>query len=581
VKTKKYIANKGNTYRDVAEHKFHFHFHLSRKRETSQSAGRLDKWATNKLRQTSLVLDVLVLVPIHCPHFPFRQKKKIPLIHMMPKTPFPPTRQRLLTFPLRLFQSTFIKRNSLQPIRLREFLIWLLNFGITCSVTKSLPKHSTDWSQMVSNAYLSLDCANNKSINDNRLVRLLSPLHKIQQLNLSSCNALEGESLKDVNLSQLKVLKICHSHISQKGFRNVLSLSSLVILNLAYTNLSYKRDWSRIVCLTRLEVLDLTSCKVHNEALSFIGCLSSLKELYLESCSDVRDEGVLCLTSLKELEVLDLINCCKVTDRGICAVARNLSKLQQLYLLRCSNITDVGIDMITTLPRLRKLDLGKCRGITNAALRNFSRLSTLTSLSLFKCTSIDELGFGSLTSLSSMHALDIGFTNISPISQTQLIKMSKLRYLYAEKCPVFAFNTSAFRWLTNIAELHISYLNDYTVTTLRLLNDLEKLHLSGDITDAGLEDSLTSLSCLKELSFANLDLVTNHALKVVAKLSSLQNFSLIGCQKVTVAGVAHLSSLRRLHNLFINNSNITTNKMQVLKLYLVLPANVKITIIDQ
>lgn len=97
----------------------------------------------------------------------------------------------------------------------------------------------------------------------------------------------------------------------------------------------------------------------------------------------------------------------------------------------------------------------------------------------------------------------------------------------------------------------------------------------------GLENSLSSLTRLKELNFVSLDSITNQGMKVVAQLTSLQNFSLIGCQKITVSGVTYLSSLRQLRHLFINNPNIAANKMQVLKLYLILPINVKITIIDQ
>jgi hypothetical protein len=76
-------------------------------------------------------------------------------------------------------------------------------------------------------------------------------------------------------------------------------------------------------------------------------------------------------------------------------------------------------------------------------------------------------------------------------------------------------------------------------------------------------------------------MITNQAFKFVAKLTSLQNFSLIGCEKVTIAGMTYLSSLTQLRNLFINNPNIATNKIQVLKLYLTLPTTAKITIINQ
>ena len=102
----------------------------------------------------------------------------------------------------------------------------------------------------------------------------------------------------------------------------------------------------------KLSTLDLSSFgnKVTDEELKLIKSLSHIKKLVIQS-DIITDEGLAAISSLANLEHLNLSECRQITDKGIAAIS-SLANLEHLNLSRCEKITDEGLAAIRNLPTL-------------------------------------------------------------------------------------------------------------------------------------------------------------------------------------------------------------------------------------
>jgi len=111
------------------------------------------------------------------------------------------------------------------------------------------------------------------------------------------------------DLSQLVVLTMYYSTVSEKGLVNLPKLTSLKELTLhTFSNYCKVRDVglsiiSNLLPLTKLELYGTTSITDHGWA--YFNQLHFLKELYLSS-SVMNDTGLSVISATKTLEVLDI-----------------------------------------------------------------------------------------------------------------------------------------------------------------------------------------------------------------------------------------------------------------------------------
>ncbi|KAG5681204.1 hypothetical protein PVAND_010661 [Polypedilum vanderplanki] len=105
--------------------------------------------------------------------------------------------------------------------------------------------------------------------------------------------------------------------------------------------------------------LDVSFCeKIGDQALQHLSQgLFHLKSLSLSSCQ-ISDEGLEKLGKMHELEVLNVGQCSKITDKGLETLANELANLQSIDLYGCTKITSKGIDIIMKLPKLKSVNLG-------------------------------------------------------------------------------------------------------------------------------------------------------------------------------------------------------------------------------
>ena len=118
-----------------------------------------------------------------------------------------------------------------------------------------------------------------------------------------------------------------------------------------------------------LNSLDLSMTQVSNEGLRLVGSIRTLSVLVLQSCSNFDDGGLSALAQgACSLSTLDLSKCRKITDSGL----SHLSSFAQLCTLDLSNllITNEGANELRGLTKLQRLSLARTK-ITDTAIDLF------------------------------------------------------------------------------------------------------------------------------------------------------------------------------------------------------------------
>lgn len=187
---------------------------------------------------------------------------------------------------------------------------------------------------------------------------------QLEYLGLQDCQRLSDESLKHIaqGLTNLKTINLsfCIS-VTDSGLKFLSKMPKLEELNLrACDNISdigmagLAEDGG-----CGISSLDVSFCeKIGDQALQHISQgLYRLKSLSLSSCQ-ISDEGLEKLTKMHHLEVLNIGQCSKISDKGLEMLANELVNLQSIDLYGCTKITSKGIDIIMKLPKLKSVNLG-------------------------------------------------------------------------------------------------------------------------------------------------------------------------------------------------------------------------------
>ncbi|XP_011918655.1 PREDICTED: leucine-rich repeat-containing protein 29 isoform X3 [Cercocebus atys] len=148
----------------------------------------------------------------------------------------------------------------------------------------------------------------------------------------------------------------------------------------------------------RLRALDLSGTGLPPEALQALGRVAGLQlqELSLHSCRDLSTEAVATLCFQQPgLTSLDLSGCSELTDGALLAVSRGLRHLRRLSLGKLQRLTDAGCTALGGLRELQSLNMAECclvrgRELAQALGSVHGAPSQLASLSLAHCSSLKD-----------------------------------------------------------------------------------------------------------------------------------------------------------------------------------------------
>lgn len=150
-----------------------------------------------------------------------------------------------------------------------------------------------------------------------------------------------------------------------------------------------------------LQRLDLTGCRgLSPEALAAgIPRLTNLKELCLDTVTEVDDTFLQLLAVSVPLERLSVNYCTRLTDEGLCALAK--ARGRHLLELRCGDVTKLTdrtmLDLAEACPELNSLHVQRCAKLTDAGIAAVASNGKLCSLSVGHVSSVGLLTCTALT----------------------------------------------------------------------------------------------------------------------------------------------------------------------------------------
>ncbi|XP_070497275.1 uncharacterized protein [Chironomus tepperi] len=241
-------------------------------------------------------------------------------------------------------------------------------------------------------------------ISEKKLASILSETKNLSHLKIQKCSDLfiSGRLFNDMNVVLENVTHLSlpeNRHLTDLLFNRITALMpNLSSLNLSLNTISFHKGLfkkyypgnhdeeltgSKTVLTShfiqkffreradKLKELNFNSTLIDGNALQAIAEIEELdlKSLYLRSCDQLTNEGIISLVSVQQnLQVLDLSLTVRLTDVALIHICDTLRNLKQLKVRRCRALTDISIKLVTNMPFLEVLDISECEAITSAGI---------------------------------------------------------------------------------------------------------------------------------------------------------------------------------------------------------------------
>lgn len=152
-----------------------------------------------------------------------------------------------------------------------------------------------------------------------------------------------------------------------------------------------------------LRILDLTDCNELQDAglMKVVQAAPRLRNLVLAKCRHITDRGVSAITKLgKNLHFLHLGHCANITDVGVIQLVRHCNRIRYIDFSCCTKLTDDSVQLLATLPKLKRIGLVKCANITDLSLQALARPKPSSTGSCCHPNNLERLHLSYCTLLS-------------------------------------------------------------------------------------------------------------------------------------------------------------------------------------
>jgi len=320
------------------------------------------------------------------------------------------------------------------------------------------------------------------------------------------------------------------------GTKYIAHLTGLRILDLPYTNIS---DMTFVKGMTSLEYLTPPNT-ITDAGLAVVAQLPNLKGLYFNK-NRVTNEGLAALARMTALEELSL-TADRCNDAGLVHLA-GLPRLRYL-LLQGQGFTNAGIAHLKNVPSLWILNLGFLPQLGDAALLHVAQIPGLEAVSFYWCENITDQGVAQMTKMPSLKQLDITH---SKVTDKGLAHISQIKTLQSLGLPN--------KGITDVGLQHVSTLPNLKKLSVSRAHYVDPKMNKEYYTNQGLA-AISKCTHLEDLSIGSIG-VTDAGMDHIARLTNLKALLLFGCDNLTDAGLAKLTTLKSLTNLDITDANVT------------------------
>jgi hypothetical protein len=234
-------------------------------------------------------------------------------------------------------------------------------------------------------------------------------------------------------MNRLKYVHVVKVPLSDKGLEHLKSLEELETLHVDGADNISAAGLAHLKKLPRLKELTLQGfkkdSKLNDAALKEVGEMVTLEKLifgvelpigYSPHVTSFGDEGVAHLGRLKNLKLLNIAGCERVTDTGLASL-KGLTNLETL-LIAFTKISDNGLANLKEMTKLKSLTLNGLT-LTEKGLAHLSGLSKLEWLDLRETfDGVNDAAIQRLKGLSSLRDLILYDTGVTKKGADELKK---------------------------------------------------------------------------------------------------------------------------------------------------------------
>ncbi|XP_053680175.1 F-box/LRR-repeat protein 4-like [Anopheles nili] len=338
--------------------------------------------------------------------------------------------------------------------------------------------------------------------------------------------------IEDMSLSQISLSFFERAPIRDPGIIDILRCQWAIV----------HLDLSSFLNLTDFALIEISSS------------LHMLKTLKLNGCWLLTDFGVESIYKLGRLQVLDLSDCDKISDRGFmkAIVDRRRDCMSQLYLSMLPGLTDsVILKICLTLLNLTVIDFcgSDCMNDTSVQFL-FCYLKCLRILRLNGCVKISDAGLtGENLSVAVIEIWDVQTT----FSVSDLHSLQEFQLSGCFKVTDFALMHSfRFRELREINLAHCVQISEQGIEAMALnCPALEQIDLSDcfHVNDRCVEALAIHLLRLRSLKLVRLPLLTGASVDALVDHAKVIRYLYIrGCNKIPKDAPERLRKIATLRN---------------------------------
>ena len=241
--------------------------------------------------------------------------------------------------------------------------------------------------------------------------------------------------------------------------------------------------------------LNLPLASFTSMALRNLSRLASLTRLNLTGAEWLSDAGVRELAACEWLEELWLSTCSGVRDGGLCAIASSCQRLRLIDISNCTRVSDEGASSLTALPHLSHFELAGCAGVADGTLEALAQQQSCVRGQ--RPPRLTHLGLSSRNGRSAIS--ESGLLAVAPAC-------ASLTYLNLARC------------CAAVTDRALAALSAHA-TCLRVLD----LSRCDECTAEGLIEVCRHCPHLEQLNLEGCDALTPDAGLAIASLSSLRS----------------------------------------------------------
>ncbi|XP_034199922.1 uncharacterized protein LOC117615052 isoform X1 [Prunus dulcis] len=411
---------------------------------------------------------------------------------------------------------------------------------------------------------------------------------------LSSCpSGLEYcTSLQELHFTNCQNLR----HLPVDGLQTLVSLKELTLIGCP--SLEFIPITTQSQSMPSLRKLWIENCEKLSSCPSGLEYCTSLQELHIISCQNLRHLQVDGLQTLVSVKEFTLKNCPSLEFIPITTQSQSMpslrklwienceklsscpsgleycTSLQELHIISCQNLRHLQVDGLQTLVSVKEFTLKNCPSLEFIPITTQSQsMPSLRKLWIENCEKLSSCpsGLEYCTSLQELHI--ISCQNLRHLQVDGLQTLVSVKEFTLKNCPSLEFIpiTTQSQSMPSLRKLWIENCEKLSSwpSGLEYCNSLQKLSIENCQNLRHLPvDALQNPVSLEELSIS--DCTNLEAIPSLDNLTSLRRVSICGCDGLTSLprGLQSCTSLRYLsmskcHNL-ISMADVDASRLQSL-----------------